>query len=112
MNMVRILRKVHGSAHGAGTSTHSRTGKSRNKAVKSPKSLNQPIPRAAPAAAHELHIVYKVSPNPKGEGSMRRQHIEVGIEEALQGVAKTGMHKRSVQPKDQKAQSNTAPAII
>src|SRR5437016_6170011 len=42
MTVVRILRKAHGSAHDAGTSTHSRTGRSRNKLVKSLKPLNQP----------------------------------------------------------------------
>jgi hypothetical protein len=29
---------------------------------------------------------------PKG-GYMRRQHVEIGIDEALEGVAKTRMHK-------------------
>ena len=34
---------------------------------------------------------------------MRKQHIEIGNEEALEGVAKTRMHKRSTQRKARKA---------
>ena len=33
---------------------------------------------------------------------MRKQHIEIGNEEALEGVAKTRMHKRSTQKKGRK----------
>jgi hypothetical protein len=34
---------------------------------------------------------------------MRKQHIEIGNEEALEGVAKTRMHKASTQRKKRKA---------
>jgi hypothetical protein len=37
---------------------------------------------------------------------MRKQHIEIGNEEALEGVAKTRMHKRSTQPKAKSAKKN------
>jgi hypothetical protein len=49
---------------------------------------------------------------------MRRQHIEIGNEEELEGVAKTRMHKHSTQPKarggkknnNKKAQRTSKPA--
>jgi hypothetical protein len=36
---------------------------------------------------------------------MRRQHIQIGNEEALEGAAKTRFHKRSTQPKHRRAES-------
>jgi hypothetical protein len=39
---------------------------------------------------------------------MRRQHIEVGNEEALEGVAKTRMHKRSTEKKKRKKAARKA----
>jgi hypothetical protein len=51
-------------------------------------------PNTGEPAVNELHLVFFNRPAEKIERArMRKKHIEIGMEEALEGVAKTRMHK-------------------
>src|SRR5438552_678758 len=75
----------------------------------SPASVQSRLELDGHNAARKLHIRIERKNRSKG-GVMRKQHIEIGNEEALKGAAKTQMHKRSTEPKTKKASKRQSTA--